>query len=102
MFNYNCIFREVLGIYCPGCGGTRMVKAILKLDFYQAFRYNPFMFILIVLLVCLVLINLALKMLGKKLILPKDKHLIILAICVILYFILRNIPLFSFLLPTEV
>lgn len=45
-----CWFRKKLGLYCPGCGGTRMVQSILKLDFYQAFRYNPLVFVLLALI----------------------------------------------------
>ena len=39
-----CIIKNLFGIDCAGCGATRMFGALLKLDFYQAFRYNPFMF----------------------------------------------------------
>ena len=34
-----CIFHELTGFYCPGCGLTRAIASIVKLDFYQAFRY---------------------------------------------------------------
>lgn len=102
MFDYGCWFRENLGIYCPGCGGTRMVKAILKFDFYQAFRYNPLIFSFIVLSVLLIIINLWLKLMGKKLIIPKEKHFVVLACIVLVYFLLRNIDYFNFLVPTEI
>ena len=42
-----CPFHFITGLYCPGCGITRMIKSILKLDFYQAFRYNQLLFILL-------------------------------------------------------
>lgn len=41
-----CLFREVTGHYCPGCGMTRACLALLELDPGQAFRYNPLLFIL--------------------------------------------------------
>ena len=41
----NCPIKEITGLYCPGCGITRMLQAILQLNFYQAFRYNPLLFI---------------------------------------------------------
>ena len=41
-----CPINYVTGLYCPGCGITRMLFSIIKLDFYQAFRYNPLIFIL--------------------------------------------------------
>lgn len=42
---YTCLVRAITGWYCAGCGGTHMVFAICRGEFYQAFRYNPFLFI---------------------------------------------------------
>lgn len=99
---FECFLYKHFGIYCPGCGGTRMVKSLLKLDFYQAFRYNPFIFSVLVLGVILIFINIILKLKGKKLIVPKERDLIIFSALILVYFLLRNIPVFSFLIPTEV
>jgi len=41
-----CPIHFITGLYCPGCGITRMLFSMIKLDFYQAFRYNPLLFIL--------------------------------------------------------
>lgn len=41
-----CPIHKFLKLYCPGCGITRMILSILKLDFYKAFRYNMLLFIL--------------------------------------------------------
>ena len=45
-FYIPCFFHKITGLYCPGCGITRMVLSLLHLDFYQAFRWNPFLFLL--------------------------------------------------------
>lgn len=45
-----CVFRTVTGIDCPGCGATRMVLALLRLDFAQAIAYNPMLFFAVVIL----------------------------------------------------
>ena len=37
-----CMFREITGLYCPGCGGTRAVKALLKARPLVSFFYHPF------------------------------------------------------------
>ena len=42
---YKCPVLHNTGLYCPGCGGRRMLKALLHGRIYQAFRYNPFLFI---------------------------------------------------------
>lgn len=37
-----CFFSSVLGIYCPGCGGTRALSALLHGHFLRAIWYHPF------------------------------------------------------------
>ena len=36
-----CFFKEVTHFYCPACGGTRSVMALLHLDIKRAFLCNP-------------------------------------------------------------
>ena len=36
-----CVFQHFLHIPCPGCGMTRAVAAVFRLDFLQAFRLHP-------------------------------------------------------------
>ncbi len=37
-----CGFRFVTGYYCPGCGGTRAVRALLQGRLVESFLYHPF------------------------------------------------------------
>ncbi len=39
-----CFILSNFGIYCPGCGNTRCIAALINLDILSAVRYNPFMF----------------------------------------------------------
>lgn len=52
-----CLFHQITGMKCPGCGISRMCLAILDGDFSQAFYWNGAVFlclpILAVLLICL-------------------------------------------------
>ena len=91
---YKCLFRQMFKVYCAGCGTTRMLEEMIKLEFYKAFRYNPFMFIITVL--CFVYIK------TKKIIKFKYEYLIIILVLSFLFMILRNIPLFEYLKPTKV
>lgn len=99
-FNFECILLKYTHLYCPACGITRMLESIVKFKFYQAFRYNPYLFILIILGIIYATIYFVLP--QEKTINITNKIYIIIIISAIIFTILRNIPLFSFLLPTVV
>lgn len=40
-----CIFHELTGYKCPGCGITHLVFALFTLNFKEAFNSNPLVFI---------------------------------------------------------
>lgn len=40
-----CLFHLVTGLDCPGCGVTRMILAVSRMDFKTAMRANPFLFV---------------------------------------------------------
>jgi len=35
-----CLYWNLLGIHCPGCGMTRAMSALLHADFNRALGYN--------------------------------------------------------------
>lgn len=46
-----CMFHELLHLYCPGCGGTRAVYALLRFDILGSLAYHPFvLFVTVILL----------------------------------------------------
>ena len=100
-FYISCPFKEITGFYCPGCGITRMLLSILKLDFYGAFRYNPLLFISIPIGLYLYIDYLIRKenSLYKKI---PEKGWYVVIVIFIIYGILRNIPAFDFLAPTTI
>ena len=36
-----CIFHRVTGLYCPGCGGTRAVEALMGGRLVEALMFHP-------------------------------------------------------------
>lgn len=36
-----CVVQSTLGLYCPGCGGTRAISALLHGDFLTSFICHP-------------------------------------------------------------
>ena len=43
-----CIFNELTGFYCPGCGGTRSLIALLSGHPVKSFILHPFLIVFIV------------------------------------------------------
>lgn len=91
-----CFFHKITGLYCPGCGITRMLESILKLNIYQAFRYNPLVFTYLIGYIIYKIINYRHKI---KL---NNYFIYVLLFITITFGILRNIPIFDYLKPTEI
>ena len=97
-FSIPCLFHEITGLYCPGCGITRLLFSLLQLDFLNAFKSNPLIFVLIVLYIGYLLLKIVLKITkNKEITIPNYVYYILLVI-VILFGVVRNIPGFEFLI----
>jgi hypothetical protein len=87
-----CIFLQLTGLKCPGCGSQRAIHSLLNLDIAAAFRQNAF------LILCLpYLAALAASCIFKER-LPRFYNflnsvpvIVTLAVLVILWWVLRNI-----------
>lgn len=91
-----CVFRELTGFYCPGCGITRVVLSLFKLDVVQAFRYNPLLFVLLPLyLIYFVTTKKQMTMMSKA-------TMAVMLIITLAFGLLRNIPMFDYLAPTVI
>lgn len=51
----SCPVKLLIGLPCPGCGMTRAVICLLKLDFKGSFRYNALWLILLFIVVVAIL-----------------------------------------------
>ena len=92
-FSIPCYFHEVTGFDCPGCGTSRMALSLMRLDFRNAFHYNPVAFIVIPMWI---LISLGM-FIGRPVAL-RDKRVIMFflyasIIAYTLFGVIRNLPI---------
>lgn len=94
-FRIPCLFREVTGLQCPGCGTSRMALALMRFDIPAAFAYNPVAFFS---LPAWFLISIC-AFVGRPKALRSSKNLLrILYINIVIYMIFaifRNLPLYG-------
>ena len=101
-FGMRCLFYELTGLYCPGCGSGRALLALLRGDWKEAFRHHPLLIplglpmLLIFLHEYLRLVFPGLRL--KPVFFPPRLAAFCLAL-IVLFWILRNLPPFAFLAP---
>ncbi len=39
---FPCLFHFITGLYCPGCGGTRAVRLLIRGEVARSIQYHPF------------------------------------------------------------
>ena len=91
IIKFKCIFKELFNIKCAGCGATRMLKELFKLNIYKAFMYNPVMFLYLLLFVIYFIYNALLYIKKGKIKLLRFSTIIILVVILFIFMILRNI-----------
>ena len=96
-----CPIKSVTGKYCPGCGISRMLLALLTLDFETAFHANRLLFFLLpVILIYGLIKGIHFIRTGEnKQSLPEQIAILIVCIITIAFWIMRNMEQFSFLAP---
>ena len=86
-----CIFYENLHVFCPACGGTRMVEYAFQFKFLEAFKMHPMFFMFGIYLGILNLVYIINVIWNKKIVVFKWWHIVIWTIFVVIYTICRNI-----------
>ena len=86
-----CLIHDRFFLYCPLCGGTRAVSAILRLDFAEAFANNAFVVLLFFLVLVLDAWALIRLLRGHTNLLPLPSRVWIVLVAVMLFYaLLRN------------
>lgn len=96
-----CMLNRAFGVQCPGCGGTHMLLAAVRGDFYQAFRYNPYLFLTLPVMGVFALYQMARYVLNLQLSAWVDNLVMYYTISLVVYGVLRNLPFLQFLQPTK-
>jgi len=100
-YRIQCPIHHFTNINCPGCGTTRLMESIIfDFNIYQAFRWNPFVFIFSPVVVIEYIRQNIYYLKYGRLTNNLDKELITFAILLIAFGVLRNIPVFEFMAPT--
>lgn len=87
-----CIFLQLTGLKCPGCGSQRVVHSLLNLNIHNAFEANAFL-VLSLPYIAALLASIPLKSRFPKFYNALNSVLVIITICilVIIWWITRNI-----------
>lgn len=90
--NYECFLKKYFNIKCVGCGATRMFTAILNLEFYKAFMYNPLYFIFLIIFIVYIFYVCICIMFNINYKKPNIYWVYALTIICVLYMFIRNVP----------
>ncbi len=95
---FECRFKELFHLYCPGCGGSRAVVSLLYLDIVGSFIKFPPLYIAIAAIaeIDIRLLVALIRKDGAPIRQYRPTLFIVFAASVILHFILRNFLLLCF------
>lgn len=96
-----CVWYQLTGLYCPGCGSTRALHYLLRGELVLAFRMNALLVLALPVLIWSFLRWLRYTIWGRVPWQVPYAALVtrVVAIAVIAYFILRNVPGLACLAP---
>lgn len=96
-----CLFHEITGLYCPGCGSARALHHLMNFEIIQAMQCNLFFVFLAPFLLYIFLQklteSLGIKPLPMLTLTPQVGRT--LAVLILLWWFLRNLPFDIFKIP---
>ena len=91
-----CLYLSAFDHPCAGCGGTRAVSSLARLDILAAIQYNAFVFLLAIYLIPVYVLTIYRVVRQNQWIRIQKSHLFIIALAIPLWWILRNLPFYPF------
>lgn len=96
-----CPIHAITGLYCPGCGVSRMCMALLHLDFLEAASWNIGIMVILPIGIMVFFCQAVryVKTGDARLRRWQDILIWVMIAWLLLFTVLRNLPWFSFLAP---
>ncbi len=93
--SYTCYTQRVVGIYCPGCGGTRALGYLLRFDLISVLKYYPPILVGLGLIIYIDIILVRCFIKRDLSIMKKHKYyeFLLIPASILLLFVVRNILL---------
>lgn len=86
-----CTLKNKYNVICPSCGATRMGVSLYHFRIKEAFLYNPIFFLILIYTTILYITYVISFFLKKEIKIFRWWHIIIWAIMIIIFTIIRNI-----------
>ncbi len=90
-----CALHDIFFVYCPVCGGTRAIQALLSFDLVAAWHHNAYV-MLLVLVAWIVDLYCLICLIRKKTVRLPVWFWISLVVSALLWAILRNVLMIGF------
>ena len=93
---FECAFQKIFPLYCPGCGGSRSLYYLMRLDIIKSFLYYPALPIAVILIIDLYIRAIASFIRDdiSHLKAFRLNSLLIIPIAILLTFVIRNVLLY--------
>ena len=100
-FYPKCVFHELTGRYCPGCGAARAFHALIHGDFLAALDYNPLLVIALPVIIIMIILEIVGWFRNRRYGLFHMWQAVALVALIVAYTVLRNLPVepFTYLAP---
>lgn len=91
-----CPFHWLTGLHCPGCGTTRALHKLVHGDIAAGFRLNSLTMLLLPVLLYTLVSDVYCEVTGRQVrsILVSARASVVIAVLIIAFGILRNIPVY--------
>jgi len=96
-FYPQCVFHELTGLYCPGCGAARAFHALVHGEFLKALDFNPLLVISLPVVITMVILEIVGWFRNRRYGIFHMWQAVALVALIVVYTVLRNLPIEPFI-----